>query len=227
MKSLSLLIASLTLVAAGNVGAQTSTSTQDLNYEDAKKILPLPYPKATNALRVQIREVYGDRGIQPSLKAFFGKNQGQYTDLSDSQISEEEKMSLYYQFILTLSATKGSYRLPSGNLLYWGAQPKEWHNNGFVVTLGNSTQVLATALLHKNCGKNNDLKPKEVQRLPVCDAQPTLTIFYSSKFGPSTEINEQITKLVQRHIEINNRASPKYRDPITDLKIEVRVLDNK
>lgn len=227
MKTQRILIAALFSALACNLNAQNATPDTNLTYEDAKRILPLPYPKASNALRAQIYETYGNKPLQPALKAFFGNNQGRYIDLSDYEISASEKMSLYYQFSQTLYSITGSYRLPTGNLLYWGAQPKEWHNNGFIVTLGNSTQILATALLHQNCGKNNDLKPKEQIRLPNCDVSPTLTIFYSTKFSPSVEINDQITKLVQRHIEINNRVAPQYRTPIENLKVEVRVLENK
>lgn len=225
MKTISLLVISIAFAIAGNAAAQNSVPSKELTYEEAKKLLPLPYPKASNGLRIQVWNEEADTGAVANLKAFFGQNQGRYIDLRTYNISETEKLSLYYQFALTLYVRNGTYRLPNGNLLYWGTQPKEWHNNGFVVTLGNSTQILATALLHKNCGKNNDLKPKEQIRLPECDEQPTLTIFYSSKFGPSTEINEEITHMAQRYIEINNRASPKYRDPIADLKIEVRILN--
>ena len=166
-------------------------------------------------------------GLLSSLATFLGKNTGPYIDLTRLFDTNEEKVSLFNQFTQALTVSNGAYRLPSGNLLYWGVQPKELNNHGFIVTLGNSTQILATALLHQNCGKNNDLKPNEKVRLPYCDESPTLTIFYSPKFGPSVEINEQITKLVQRHIEINNRVDSGFRTTIENLKIEVRILENK
>jgi hypothetical protein len=194
-------------------------SKKYLNITEVEKIIPPFYPTAPQAERIQISDDDDDIEIIPILKKFFKKAQGSYVDLT--RLKTPNKLSLYTQFVQTLYDTEDPYLLPSGNLLYIGKMHHDWNPHSAIVTQGYSKQVLATALYHFNCGRNNGRKSDQKLILPACDNDPTLTIFYSGRIGSSVEINEQLTKFFERFAKQEGLLGQNY----TKLKVEIRVLN--
>jgi hypothetical protein len=219
-------ILALALIFATTI-CTAQSNVRGLTAEEAEQKMPMLYPIAKNVLPA---ENYSKKGrlLEKPIAEFFGNARGTYVDLRGADaLTPTGKMGLRNQFINTLSIVDGPYLMPNGYLLHFGTFPRDSFTHSIIVTGNDSNQVLATALLHKNCGRNNNWEPGKKLQLPICDDQPTLTIFYSGRIGPNLEINKQLSDFIEHVIKQKNLIASQYDVKYKNLKIEVRVLNDK
>jgi hypothetical protein len=121
-----------------------------------------------------------------SVNSFFGNSPGSYIEMGEfrSTMPAEQRTLLARQFLFAASgAPFPEAELPDGYRLMARHKAHDGHVFGIVIMQGQNTQIVAAALFHYYCGRNNALgaksDPAEVQ--PGCDSTPTLTIFHKQE----------------------------------------------
>lgn len=126
------------------------------------------------------------------LPAFFGNELSDYlpvmTPPSRQKVAGKEPLA--EQFLRVFPGVPiTTVRLSTGHILVGGAQPHNGDTKAFVVTLGDGAEVLAAALLHRNCGA--PLRPgQETSCTPV----PLLTVFFKATTPGDDELSKSIVR---------------------------------
>lgn len=149
--------------------------------------------------------------LDSSLKVFFGNAKGGYVAPNPGRSKELQATptNLFLQFKQIFDgAPYPEVTLPTGNRLLISSEPANAQVKAFVVTAGTTTHILATALLHYNCGSYLVARVHPGMMEKTCDSAPTLTVFFSPNSGPDRALADQIAAWVQTDIANTNQTLP-------------------
>lgn len=194
----------------------------------------------------------GDRfsALRSNLKAFCGNNRGWYVATSELQDIgrpvSAARLNLFDQFERTFNGpVHPAVQLPEGYEIIGASFPHQPFTKAFLVTLGNSAQIVAAAFLHQSAGRHayaeagrmrpfgSALQEADMFAFPLrararnvrtVDAVPTLTIFHPARTRIS-EMNDLVIRHVKAVIEEQNAMPglpPQSR--LARIKAEMRVL---
>lgn len=158
-------------------------------------------PKSTRWAYDGTRENLSD-----PIERFFGFAKGKYVYLRHvpmNSIHGGNRMSVAAQFNnIFRDAAWGEYSIPGGYRVICSFRTHDATQKSFVVTLGDSNTIVATALLHNLSGRFNELVDGAKDPGNPTQADQVLTIFYSGKVAPIQAVTNGLIKIVGRQIRI-------------------------
>lgn len=162
--------------------------------------------------------------------AFLGELTGSFVNIPQSEENTKStRTKVITQFNLAFAGNPyPEITFSDGNSLYAASAPHDAQTKGMIVTKGSSDDILAIALLHQNCGRNNGRDKQDVN-VPIqhsCDVQPQLTIIYRSHADRNHEVNVQLAKWVNDQLATSNKATSKF--PVlkkTKFRVQIRDVE--
>lgn len=147
--------------------------------------------------------------IQP----FFKNLLGAYIrlDVDENGESGQENLLVSNQFMAVFAGPpEEEIDLSDGKRLFVAHRIHENAEMAFVVTDSKASQILATALYHHNCGRNNGRSKADREKfIYSCDNTPGLTIFFNRNLSISPEIDKTLRKFVADYAKNENQESKK------------------
>lgn len=117
--------------------------------------------------------------------------------------------------------------LSSGDELLAASDPEDTNSKAILVTSPNDHQILAAALIHRNCGRNNNrtVKVKAYDMEPGCDKRPTVTVFYANQNSSNENIKDSIAKWAKSNAISHNQATKgNPRERIKTMNLQTVIL---
>lgn len=161
------------------------------------------------------------KGLHSSLAEFFGNSKGRYINMRHvpmRHIANGDRTSLLSQFNNIFHDAPGEeLQIDGGYRVLNSYRTHDATQRCYVVTLGDSNSIVATALLHNRSGIYNNLGEGVRDPKRAWDPKRVLTIMYSGTTAPNQTVTPALIKLVEDHLITTTR-----KGKITQFYPEVR-----
>lgn len=208
-------LAALGLSLLVNFGI-SHASAQDVRPETIRQIpaeqLKWSYDGTRDKLLAESRKFLGNA------HGNFVATNGQDPSLDYSLASE--------QFVQVFSGIpEGAERFEDGSNLFAATEQHNADVKAMIVTTADQSSIVAAALLHRNCGKNNPRGPNNIGKKNQnkgCDRDTTLTIFVPAGKSLGDIPRGRLIAWVRNEEKIRNRMLNSPRLAIKNFKVDVQ-----
>jgi hypothetical protein len=149
----------------------------------------------------------------PELQKFFGTATGHYVyifyehESNDSTaVRQADGEYLVFDQFMALFSVLALPPVPlsNGRRLLVATMPHQSSEQSIVVTSGDSTEIVAAAMVYLFCPAGGVLKPVNPPRRFPCADKSALTIFYPKDAAPDTQLTDDITNWVLKDQQLRN-----------------------
>jgi hypothetical protein len=154
------------------------------------------------------------------IQKFFGRTTGRYlfsfyendNSASTAVRAANGEFLIFDQFMAVFGGpAEHAVALSNGRRLLIATMPHDSSQQALVVTSGDSTEIVAAAMVYLFCPEGGVIKPTTPTQHVACADKSALTIFYPRASGQDTQLTDDITNWVlkdqqERHAPVGIHA---------------------